>query len=365
MKQKAVTVKDIANYLQISLSTVNKALTGKPGISEARRQEVLEVAHRLGYQVNFAAQALSRRPMHIGAVFHTVFQSFWQEARLGLEEELKALQQWNVTYEICDVGNRLESEQALERLLDGRADAVILCTPTLLTGRDIFEKLNRSGIPVFLLGGGCPPIQARCTIGVDSGITGNLAADLITLALHSRDKLAVFTASKDNSIHTKKVDAFASAVHERGFTLAGIYETQDEDEIAAACVRKLYRDHPDVRGIYITSASGKAVFDYVRGLPQDRRPIIVATDIYNELRAAVADGIVQASIYQNQELMGRLAAKTAYDYLLSTNSYQTSALSQPPTHLNVIPKVYLRSNIAADTREYLAYHEPCADPAQR
>ena len=352
MKKKAVTVKDIANHLQISLSTVNKALTGKPGVSEKRRQEVLEVAQRLGYQVNYAAQALSRRPIHIGALFHAVFQNFWQEARLGLEGALKELQQWNVTYEICDVSNRMESEQTLEYLLDGHADAIILCTPTLLTGHDIFEKINNSGIPVFLLGGSYPPIQAQCTIGVDSIITGNLAADIMKLALHHRDKLAVFTASKDNSIHTDKVNAFASAVHDHGFTLVGIYETQDEEEIVAACVRKLYRDHPDVHGIYITSASGKAVFDYVRNLPVEQRPIIVATDIYDELREAVIDGIVQASIYQNQEQMGRLAAKTVYDYLHNANSYQTEAEIQPCSRLNVIPKVYLKSNIDTNTKGY-------------
>ena len=355
MKQKAVTVKDIANHLQISLSTVNKALTGKPGVSEKRRQEVLEVAQRLGYQVNYAAQALSRRPIHIAALFHAVFQNFWQEARLGLESALKELQQWNVTYEICDVSNRIESEQTIEYLLDGHADAIILCTPTLLTGHDIFEKINSSGIPIFLLGGCYPPIQAKCTIGVDSTITGNLAADIMKLALHHRDKLAVFTASKDNRIHTEKVNAFASAVHAQGFSLVGIYETQDEEEIAAACVRKLYRDHPDVRGIYITSASGKAVFDYVRGLPNDQRPIIVATDIYEELCAAVTDGIVQASIYQNQEQMGRLAAKTVYDYLHNANSYQTEVTAQQYSHINVIPKVYLKANIDTNTKGYLTY----------
>lgn len=353
MKHKTVTVKDIANHLQISLSTVNKALTGKPGVSEKRRQEVLEVAQRLGYQVNYAAQALSRRPIRIGAVFHAVFQSFWQEARNGLEGALKELQQWNVTYEIRDVSNRQESEQALEYLMDGHADAIILCTPTLLTGHDIFDKINHSGIPVFLLGGDYPPIHAQCTIGVDSTITGNLAADIMQLALHHRDKLAVFTASKDNSIHTEKVNAFATAVHDHGFNLVGIYETQDEEEIVSACVRKLYRDHPDVRGIYITSASGKAVFDYVRNLPKEQRPIIVATDIYDELREAVTDGIVQASIYQNQELMGRLAAKTVYDYLHDANSYHMAATSQAYSHLNVIPKVYLKSNIDTNTKGYL------------
>ena len=51
--QKKVSVKDIAEELNISLSTVHKALTGKGGISEARRKEVLDMAKRMGYDLNW------------------------------------------------------------------------------------------------------------------------------------------------------------------------------------------------------------------------------------------------------------------------------------------------------------------------
>ena len=65
---KRVTVKDIASRMGISLSTVNKALTGKPGVSEERRAEVVAVAKEMGYVVNHMAQSLSRKPIHIGIV---------------------------------------------------------------------------------------------------------------------------------------------------------------------------------------------------------------------------------------------------------------------------------------------------------
>ncbi|MBQ8003764.1 MAG: helix-turn-helix domain-containing protein, partial [Oscillospiraceae bacterium] len=60
MQEKRASVKDIAARLHISLSTVHKALTGKPGVSEARREQVRSVAEELGYVVNTAAQSLAR-----------------------------------------------------------------------------------------------------------------------------------------------------------------------------------------------------------------------------------------------------------------------------------------------------------------
>ena len=64
--QKKISVKDIAEEHNISLSTVHKALTGKAGISEARRKEVVETAQRMGYVVNTIAQSLARKDINIG-----------------------------------------------------------------------------------------------------------------------------------------------------------------------------------------------------------------------------------------------------------------------------------------------------------
>jgi len=46
---KMATIKDIANKLGISVSTVSKGLNGANDISDALRQQVLETAVELGY----------------------------------------------------------------------------------------------------------------------------------------------------------------------------------------------------------------------------------------------------------------------------------------------------------------------------
>ena len=69
--KKQVSVKDIAKELNISLSTVHKAMTGKGGISEERRKEVLKTAKRLGYQVNSVAQSLARKNINLGIIIRS------------------------------------------------------------------------------------------------------------------------------------------------------------------------------------------------------------------------------------------------------------------------------------------------------
>lgn len=54
-----VTTKDIAKAVNLSVTTVSRALRGKPGMAERVRRRILQTAERLGYVRNPAGAALS------------------------------------------------------------------------------------------------------------------------------------------------------------------------------------------------------------------------------------------------------------------------------------------------------------------
>jgi len=56
-----VTIRDVAKQLNLSITTVSRALDGYPDVSEATRQRVLEAARELGYLPNRAARQLRRK----------------------------------------------------------------------------------------------------------------------------------------------------------------------------------------------------------------------------------------------------------------------------------------------------------------
>ena len=58
MKRHQVTIIDIAKELNLSKSTVSRALTGHPSVNAATRQAVLELAEKLDYQRNMLAISL-------------------------------------------------------------------------------------------------------------------------------------------------------------------------------------------------------------------------------------------------------------------------------------------------------------------
>lgn len=58
-RARRVTIADVAREAQTSTASVSYALNGRPGISEATRERVLEVATRLGWSPASAARALA------------------------------------------------------------------------------------------------------------------------------------------------------------------------------------------------------------------------------------------------------------------------------------------------------------------
>lgn len=71
----AVTLKEIAQSCNVSVTTVSNILNGKPKVSEETKKKVLEVIDTLGYQPNYFAQGLRRqKTMNIGIIAEDLAQ---------------------------------------------------------------------------------------------------------------------------------------------------------------------------------------------------------------------------------------------------------------------------------------------------
>lgn len=63
--KKLVTLKEIAQMCDVSITTVSNILNGKPKVSEETRQRVLEVVKETGYQPNYFAQGMRKQKTRI------------------------------------------------------------------------------------------------------------------------------------------------------------------------------------------------------------------------------------------------------------------------------------------------------------
>ncbi|WP_439151625.1 LacI family DNA-binding transcriptional regulator [Winogradskyella sp.] len=119
------TLKELAKLLNISVSTVSKALNDSHEISENTRKRVKELATKLNYKPNRIAQQLkTNKTKTIGVILPTVTNPFFAEVLHGIEKTAA-----NSDYDIivCLSNETLEKEQrSLELLSNGSVDGFII-----------------------------------------------------------------------------------------------------------------------------------------------------------------------------------------------------------------------------------------------
>lgn len=86
MRFDTVTIKDIAKALNLSTSTVSRALRGSYEISDETKKMVLEYAEKINYRPNPIALSLKeRRSRAIGVVVSEIANNFFSQAINGIE----------------------------------------------------------------------------------------------------------------------------------------------------------------------------------------------------------------------------------------------------------------------------------------
>jgi LacI family transcriptional regulator len=124
--QKLVTVKDIATAVGVSVATVSNVLNDRPNVGAGNRGKVLEVARKLGYRPNRAAQAMrTGRTRTIGLVLPDLTNPFFPELAQAVENKARSL---GLLVCLIDSQGRAHSEcEGFAMLTQHGVDGVIWC----------------------------------------------------------------------------------------------------------------------------------------------------------------------------------------------------------------------------------------------
>jgi LacI family transcriptional regulator len=147
MKFEALTIKDIAKELRLSVSTVSKALRGSHEISAETKKTVLEYAHAHNYKPNPIAQSLKRgRSKSIGVIVCNIDNNFFSQAINGIESVARQ-KDYNVI--ITQSRESYEWEVANGEHLSSRSvDGLIISLSAETKNVDHLMKLHEKGLPI-------------------------------------------------------------------------------------------------------------------------------------------------------------------------------------------------------------------------
>lgn len=214
MKAK-ITLKDIARELEVSISTVSKALKNSEEISRDTKEKVQAFAKLYNYKPNNIAISLkNKRTKNIGVVIPAIVHHFFTTVIRGIEKYANA-HGYNVI--VCLSEESFDKEVInMEMLANGSIDGFIMSLSSETQQKGDYNHLKEvteQGIPVVLFD--------RITNEIDCDkvvIDDELGAYMATKKLidQGRTKIALITTDDYLSVSKARTQGYRKALQESG-----------------------------------------------------------------------------------------------------------------------------------------------------
>ncbi len=212
MSKKRITIHDIAKELNVSASTVSRALQNHPRISQATREAVTKLASQYNYHPNVVATSLRKgKSKSVGVVVPRINRNFFANVIGGMEETLAAS---GYRLMICQTREKEADEiSAIQTLTNARVDAILLSISMETTAGDHLRRLKDSGIHLYFFDRVLEDIKAGSVVCDDL-----LGAYLSVKHLIKQGyrKIIHVAGSSQISIYRERKKGFLKAMSEAG-----------------------------------------------------------------------------------------------------------------------------------------------------
>lgn len=204
---KPATIKDIAKQLNISISTVSRAMRNAPDVNNDTKKAVMALAEELNYQPNRLALSLRQKQTHtIGVIVPNLDYVLSMMVR-GIDEvALEA----GYTVMVCQSNESFGREIVnTRRLLDSLVDGFIISVSSETKSFDHFKKIQERDIPMVVFDRVTPHLIAP-TVHLDNEEGGFLATEHLLEQGYKR--IAILAGPKNLGISNSRMDGYMNAL---------------------------------------------------------------------------------------------------------------------------------------------------------
>lgn len=330
------TIYDIARELNITPSTVSRALNNNSRISEKTRRAVKETAERLGYQPNTIAAALrSGRTRILGIIVPTTNRSFFASVIRGVESVASTVG-YNVM--ITQSNDSPTSEASnIDALLKTQVDGIIASIAKGTTSYEHYKKIKARNVPIVLFDRVTEDLGAS-TVVVDDYLGAYRATE--HLIQQGCRRVAHFAGQQHLNIYSYRLRGYREALERHGleFDEQLVIYSNLQVEDGRAGMERLLALSPPPDALFAASdysAVGAMQVLKERGLriPQD----VALVGFANELFTSFVEPAL-TTVDQHSEEMGTMAAK------LLLEEIQTTDQKFSPRKTVLLPELIVRAS---------------------
>jgi len=148
MKDKKITIKDVAKEAGVSVATASRALGEYGYVTKETKEKVLNAALKLNYNYNALAKSLrTNKTMTIGYLLPDIANPFYSRIVRGIQD-VAFEEGYNVI--ICSNDNDIiKTERFVKMFLRHQVEGIIYSTPYNQVLNDMCETFKKQGIPII------------------------------------------------------------------------------------------------------------------------------------------------------------------------------------------------------------------------
>lgn len=331
IKNSETTIHDIARMLNISASTVSRALKNNPLISEATRKKIHKIADELGYRPNIVASNLrTKRSNTIGVIVPYINRHFFSSFVSGVEE---VAYKSGFAVAISQSNDSYQKETHIARaLFNSRVDGVIVSFAMETHNFKHLSMFAEKQIPLVFFDRIEDHIEAN-KIVVDD-FAGGKAATSHLISEGCRN-IAHVSGPLHLKIYENRLKGYLAALSEAGFTPppGGILHNRLTRADGVAAIQQLLTLRPLPDAIFCANdTTALSIIMSLRNTPYRVPGDIAVVGFSNEPFSELVTPSI-STIKQPGYEMGLKAAELLIDEIngkISSSEYQTYKM---PTEL--------------------------------
>lgn len=207
---ETITIKDIARALNLSTSTVSRALRDSYEINPETKKTVLEYAMKMQYRPNPIALSLKEnRSRSIGVIVPEIANNFFAQVINGIEELAYNLGYHVVIFQSHE--SREREEINLNHLVSRKVDGILTSVSTFSQDISHFSELVEKGLPIVFIDR-VPEIEKTFKV-VANNYKGSHDAT-IHLLQNGCKRIAHITSPRHLSITRERLNGYRDALNE-------------------------------------------------------------------------------------------------------------------------------------------------------
>ena len=342
-----IRIKDIAKHLNISESTVSRALANHPRISETTRKKVVVTAKKLNYRPNLVAKSLKLQSTKtIGLIICDITNPFYPDIVKSIENYADK-NGFNII--LCNSYYNPEKEMRYLNILIGKRVDGMIITPT---GKvPLLKKtLDQNSVP-FVLIDIKPSLRNRVNcVYADQEFGAYIAVKYLINQGHS--KIALVNGSKNNSPCLQVEYGYRKAMGEFNIRINNnlMKECNLESEGGFTATKVLLERPKGERPtsiLYISDMTAIGGYEAIeeKGL---RIPDEISIVGYDDIPEAKHFNPPLTTIAQPKSELGEMGISLLMDTLITKNLIKTQTIRLLPTLIVRESTAPLKSNAGDD-----------------